>query len=261
MRKSLIVSVLALFILLPAASLAGSLEKFCEKHAEEMKKKSIGACIKDERDARKWFAVNPVPDDIYLSCKADAGESWSLLRDCVMRETETRNVQMKSPLALANSGVWYSPLLRKLFVSTMNACGYGRPINELAVLPVDITKFHLKTAARQSYGTPYLRLSGNVEIAPLPRKRGVKGSGEYDLYIDAFLVSPDGRIADMRSTTSARPLTPNGGTVGFSLEIGHGYSLAQGGTILVVASGSPIESSYPGSTCLIIGAKKLRLGR
>jgi hypothetical protein len=261
MRKKIIFAVLGILFLLPLASEAGTIEEFCRTNAKAMHK-SVASCVKAEQAARDWLAVNPVPDDIYLSCKTGAGESRSLLKDCVVKETYTRNARLASPLALVNSRVWYTPLMRSLFLSNVRVCGYGHPLDGFAVLPLDITKFHFTTSLNYSESLPFMNLKGSVDIAPLPKDNGLKpGNNKYDLYIDAFLVSGDGKVVDIRSTTAPSPLSKHGGTVGFSLEIGHGYYFDRGGTILVLASASPIKTQYPGSDCLVIGAKKLTFGK
>ncbi len=261
MKKNLFLSVLTVLVLLPLASRAGTIEEFCRSNAKALHK-SVAECVKSEKAARDWLAVNPVPDDIYLSCKTGAGESRSLLKDCVVKETYTRNARLASPLALMNSRVWYTPMMRSLFISNVRVCGYGHPIDGFAVLPVDITKFHFTTSLNYSESLPYMNLKGNVEIAPLPKNNGLKpGNNKYDLYIDAFLVSADGKVVDIRSTTAPSQLSRHGGTVRFSLEIGHGYYFDKGGTVLVLASASPVKTEYPGSDCLVIGAKKLTFGK
>ncbi len=261
MRKTLFVMVLVMLFGFSSGAGAGTIRDYCKRNAKAMSR-SVGNCIKAEEAASEWLAVNPVPDDIYLSCKRGSGESRTLLKDCVVKETYKRNARLASPLALVNSTVWYTPMLRSLFVSNISVCGYGRPIDDFAVLPVDITKFHFTTSVKYSDGLPYMHLKGSVDVAPLPKDRGVrKGNSKYDLYIDAFLVSSDGKVVDIRTSSAPSPLRTSGGTVGFSLDIGHGYYFDKGGTVMVLASGSPIKTTYPDSTCLVLGAKKLSLGR
>jgi len=257
MKKFFLITALIFPLLTPLTTRAGSIEDFCQKNAKAMHR-SISRCVKAEKKAQAWLASNPVADDIYATCKSGSGQSLSLLKDCVLSETYTRHARAVSPLNLSNSNVWYTPMLRGLFPSLIRVCGYERPLDDFAVLPKDITRFHFSTDIGTKDMLPFLKVDGSVEIGRLPRLSGKKKtSGKYDLYIDAFLVSNDGRVVDISTTEGTSSLSRNGGTAHFSFEIGHGYYFNEGGKLLIVASGTPIKTSYPDSSCLVLGAKKL----
>ncbi len=260
MKKNIFITTLAIIILFPLVSMAGSIKDYCRKNAKAMNR-SISSCVKAEKKAESWLAVNPVPDDIYKNCKIGTGESRRLLKDCVLRESYLRNARAVSPLNIGNSKAWYAASLKGLFPSLIRVCGYERAIDDFAVLPRDITKFHFSTTIQYHDILPVLKVKGRVDIGPLGRAGNKKGSKHYDLYIDAFLVSNTGRVIDISSTEATARLSSRGGTARFSFNIGSGYYFDKGGSVLVVASGSPIKTDYPEASCLLLGAKKITFGK
>ncbi|MFQ5480422.1 MAG: hypothetical protein ACE5DW_04010 [Thermodesulfobacteriota bacterium] len=238
---------------------AGTAKTYCEANYRSLHK-SLAGCIESEALARRWIATNPVPDDIYSYCKSSSGRSLSLFKDCVLKETYVRNTRSLSPYNLNNSEVWYASPLRKLFPSQISACGASRPIDDIAVMAVDITKFHFSTSMIYKDMLPLLTVKGRVKIAavPLPmhvKKKKLKRS--YNLYLDAFLINSDGKVVDITSAHGKAPLSARGGTARFSFNIGKGYYFEKGARLLVVASGEPITSNYPEASCVLLGAKRL----
>ncbi len=263
MKKNIFFTLLLLIILCPVISMAAPIKEYCHKNASAMNR-SFKSCIKAETKAERWLATNPVPDDIFALCKRGSGDSRSLLQDCVLKESYKRNARALSPLNIENSRVWYSASLKEHFPTLLRACGADTPLNDFAVLPRDITKFSLSAKVTYKDMLPLLGIKGRVKIAALPSsmKAQKKRHGRsYNLYIDAFLISAEGRAVDITSTEAAAPLFSKGGTASFSFDIGKGYYFSKGGTVLVVASGAPITSAYPEASCLLLGAKKITIGR
>jgi len=243
---------------LPAKAEA-STKSYCQSNYKVIYR-SMASCMKAEEKAKTWLAGNPVPDDIYATCKRAAGESNTLLQDCVLSETYKRNARSLSPYSIRNSDAWYAATIRDRFPSLVRVCGASAPLKTFAVLPTDITKFDFSTSIVYRDMLPRLQVKGRVKIGPMPSAMHLKkkkGSGQYSLYLDAFLFSADGRVVDISSTEATTQLAAKGGTARFAFSIGEGYYFDRGGTILVVASGSPITSAYPDATCLLLGAKKI----
>lgn len=263
MRKSIFsgIGVLALVLMFPITSMAVSIRGYCRKNAKTMNR-SFKSCVRAEEKARAWLLANPVHDDIYTRCKDGSGGSFALLKECAMRETYLMNARATSPLNINNSRAWYAGTLSGLFPSLIRVCGYERALDDFAVLPQDITKFSFSSIVKYRDMLPYLQLRGRVDITPLPKGAGIKtGITRYDLYIDAFLVSNDGKVIDISTTKAASPLSIRGGTARFSLEIGSGYYFDRGGSLIVLASGTPIKTDYPESTCAVLGAKKITFNK
>ncbi len=263
MKKNIFFTVLALILFYPVVSTAAPIKEFCKENAASVHR-SFKSCIEAETKAATWLAGNPVPDDIYAVCRRGSGESRSLLKDCVLKETYIRNAQALSPLNLRNSSVWYAASLENHFPSLLRVCGNATSIDGFAVLPTDITKFNFSTKILYKEMLPLLNVKGRVQIAPVPlpmRVKKKKGGRFYSLYIDAFLISRYGRVIDISSTEATSQLSSKGGTVRFSFNIGKGYYFDKGGSVLVVASGSPITSAYPKASCLLLGAKKITFGK
>jgi len=259
---SLAVLLTLFFTALPSISTA-STESYCRGNYKALHR-SLASCMKAEKQAKQWLATNPVADDIFASCRRGAGQSKALLKDCALKEGYKRNARSLSPFNLRNSEVWYAASLSEHFPSLLRACGMGQPIDDFAVLPRDITKFNFSTNILTSEMLPLYAVKGRVKIAPIPLSVSIKkkkGRKSYYLYIDAFLISPDNRVIDIRSTEATAPLSSHGGTASFSFKIGKGYYFDKGGTILVVASGEPITSDYPDASCLLLGAKKITFGK
>jgi len=262
MKKNIFFTLLVLIILFPVISMAAPIKEYCNKNASAMNR-SFKSCIKAETKAERWLAINPVSDDIFALCRRGSGDSRSLLQECVRRESYKRNARALNPLNLGNSRVWYAASLKEHFPALLRACGVETPLNDFAVLPRDITKFILSAKVTYKDILPVLALKGRVKIAALPssmRAKKKRHGRSYDLYIDAFLISANGRVVDIASTGAAAPLFSTGGTASFSLDMGKGYYFDKGGTILVVASGAPITSAYPEASCLLLGAKKITIG-
>jgi len=234
-------------------------ESYCKANYKSLYK-SIQSCEKNEALARKWLNTNPVPDDIYSYCRRGSGDSLGLLKDCVSKETYIRNTRSTSPLNLRNSKVWYASNLLKLFPSHLSACGQSRPIDDIAVMAVDITKFHFSTSMMYQDMLPLLSVNGKVKIAAVPLPMRLKknnNSRQYNLFLEAFLIASDGRVVDISSAEAGAALSARGGTARFSFKIGKGYYFEKGARLLVMASGSPIASNYPESSCVLLGAKKI----
>ncbi len=245
------------------SSAKASVKTYCEDNYRALHK-SLASCEANEAAAKAWLASNPVPDDIYRYCRQGSGGSIALLKDCALKEAYTRNARAKSPLSLRRSSVWYAPSLNKLFPSYLRVCGSSRPIEDFAVLADDITTFHFSTSLLYRDMLPILQVRGRVEIDTLPlsiRLLNKKRDEYYGLYIEAFLVAPDGRVIDTSSVVTSGELSLRGGTARFTFEIGKGYYFDKGARILVVASGEPITSDYPDASCLLLGAKRITFNK
>ncbi len=108
--------------------------------------------------------------------------------------------------------------------------------------------------------TPLLNVKGSVRVGAIPLPFQVKKNKmkrRYNLYLNAFLFSPDGRVLNISSAGGAKTLSSRGGTASFSINTGRGYNFEKGAKVLVVASGTPITSNYPGTACVLLGAKRL----
>jgi len=255
----ILISLLTLFSSISSAST----KSYCQNNYKAMNR-SLAACLKAEKLSAQWLATNPVPDDVFASCRRGSGESRALLKDCVLHETYKRNARSVSPFNLRNSGVWYAAALNEHFPSLLRVCGEDMPIDDFAVLSTDITKFSFSTSIAYRDMLPLLGVNGRVEIGPVPLPMRVKKKGGnrlYSLYINAYLISKDGKVIDISSTEAAAPLSSRGGTARFSFNIGKGYYFDKGGAVLVVGSGAPVTSPYPGASCVLLGAKKITFGK
>ncbi|GMR04560.1 MAG: hypothetical protein BMS9Abin23_0458 [Thermodesulfobacteriota bacterium] len=259
---------IALFVLglLFSGSIAAAdtVQDYCKK---EFKKnyQTRQACVNAEEAAREWLGSRPVDNAILYDCKRaqmdNKHESYVITKRCVEEESERLYRRSVSPYNMENSTQWYVPTLKKVYPSVVRACGVDRPVDSFAVLPRDITRFNISTRLMQKNMLPVLRVSGTVKIGALPKAFSagkVQGKKGYLIYIDAFLITGDGRSEDVQSTATVKPVGDAGGTVRFSFDIGSGYYFDKGGSLLVVASGNPIKSDYPAEPCVMIGAKKLR---
>ncbi|MFQ5442567.1 MAG: hypothetical protein ACE5EB_07575 [Thermodesulfobacteriota bacterium] len=262
MRRSTLLYLVLGFLLSAVAADAATVQYYCKKNFRKGYA-TKEQCIKAEEAAGVWLKSRPIDVEILSECRRRQGEkdsrSFVLIKKCVGRETDIRYERSVSPYNLRNSKLWYAPRLRKSFPSIVRACGFDRPVDSFAVLPKDITRFNIRSRLLHKNMMSVLRVSGTVKISALPRSFRIdRKTAGYKIYIDAFLISADGRSIDVRSTGSAKPVSAKGGTVRFSLDIGRGYYFDRGGTLLLVASGSPIRSDYPSEPCAMIGGKIIR---
>lgn len=262
MRTILRATVLTMFVacLLHTTPVTAKAEKtYCEGNYKGIYK-TLLACEEKEEEAKNWLAVNPVQDDIYRECRNEAGQSLSRLKDCVLRESNKAYKRTLSPLNLGNSRVWYASSLRKQFPSLIRACDTSVPVDDIAVMSKDITKFNFKTSMLYKNLTPVLKIKGTVKVAAIPLPFQVKKANakrRYELYLAAFLISPDKKVLEISSAGASKTLSSSGGTASFSIKIGSGYNFENGARVLVVASGEPITSAYPEAECVLLGAKRL----
>lgn len=265
MKKTTLLYLVIGFLLSSVMAEASTVQYYCKKTFRKGYA-SKEQCIKAEEAAGAWLKSNPIDLNILSDCERRQGgkdyRSSVVMKNCVRRETDVQYERSVSPYNLRNSTVWYAPKLRRSFPSLVRACGFDRPISSFAVLPKDITRFRIKTRLLYKNMLPVLRVSGTVKVSALPRSFSIdKKPADYTIYIDAFLISSDGRSVDVRSTGSVKPVNGKGSTVRFSLDIGRGYYFDKGGTLLLVASGNPINSKYPSAPCAMIGGKTIRFKR
>ncbi|MBE9528018.1 MAG: hypothetical protein IME99_02125 [Proteobacteria bacterium] len=167
-----------------------------------------------------------------------------------------------NPNSLRNSEQWYAAPLRKSFKTFVRACSTETPSNKVSIYTDDITKFRVSRRVSSVNNLQTVKISGTVGIGPLSAPYAVptvKGSKDrsYLLYVEAYLYGPDGKVYDIQSTTikGAGSLSPKGGKVGFSVDIGKGYDFSRGGRVLLIAGGDSIVSDYPMDTCVLFGGK------
>ncbi len=171
-----------------------------------------------------------------------------------------------NPNSLTNSTLWYAKPLRANFKTFIRACSAEVPAGKVSLYSGDITLFKVLKKINTKDNLLTMSINGTVEIGPLsvpfavPTDKKSK-KRRYLLYVEAFLFGPDGKVYDTQSTTikGAGSLSPKGGKVGFSVDIGKGYNFSKGGRILLVAGGESILSDYPMDTCVLLGGKWIYL--
>jgi len=260
-----------------ASAGAESVMDWCKKNFEDSYS-TLASCIEAEEAAKLRLESRPVDLDVMTQCRQaeegrPAGLSYVAFEECVRGEVDLRHTRAANPYGLRNSKTWYAPSLRRHFPSYMRICGVDKPVELFSILPVDITSFTVATQVKYEGQLPALLVEGSLRILEFPREFEISvggerpgesesGKGEYLLYLEAFLITPDGRVADIRSIEpvkdSAR-VDSSGANVSFSFEVGRGYDFKRGGTLIVVASGDPIDTGYPVESCTAIGAKTIRL--
>lgn len=163
-----------------------------------------------------------------------------------------------SPLSARASQVWFAKELRKHFQDSVFIHGYDLPLNRIACLPKDITRFNF--SAKGTVIT--FSVSGSLELSALPapfKTIGTVPDSGYKLYLQAYLFSPTGRLVWTQEGVphEEAPVSADGGTITFDLIDTYMGSL-KGHELLVVATAReilPQASHIP----LILGAKTMRL--
>ncbi len=84
-KIAVLLSLVTLIYATIPAKTEATTKSYCQDNYKALHK-SLGNCLEAEKTAKTWLAINPVPDDIYATCRRGAGESHALLKECVLKE-------------------------------------------------------------------------------------------------------------------------------------------------------------------------------
>lgn len=159
---------------------------------------------------------------------------------------------------LATTDLWYGPVLRGHFSTTIPIHGWDYPLSELPCLPQDITTFDVSaTVAGGAFQVRGAITLGKV-ATPYSVLDGAQGE-RYMLHLQAYLFSPNGRLVWQQQGFPAGGAWVEAGGDSASFVLIDSYSgSASGHELIVLAAGDPIFSDSS-ETRVVLGAKRLVL--
>jgi hypothetical protein len=171
-------------------------------------------------------------------------------------------VPLQAQQSASSSGIWYASVLKERFPQGIPIHGVTYALDDIPVLPRDVTRFQVSAVVAQVIGARALRVSGSLQLGailqPFEVIDGAQGQ-QYMLYLQAYLFSPRGALVWEQQGFPAGGawVQASGSQVQFMLIDAYRGSLT-GHELLVIAAGDPIFSSNP-ETRVILGAIRREL--